>query len=308
MRPLRSALLRASTSARLARRLPQLPFARRAVSRFMPGESLEDALAAAVRLRAAGIPGIVTQLGENVADERAVEGVVAHYLSVMERIAAGGLDCHVSVKPTQLGLDLGVELCGAALGRLAAAAESSGNMLWIDMESSAYTDATIDLFRTLRREHTGVGLCLQANLRRTEQDLAGLLPIAPSIRLVKGAYAEPGSVAYPRKRDVDAAFLRLAQRLLRQPQEDRLTGIATHDLGLIRRIETAVHGTSRSRDGFELQMLYGIRAAAQQRLAAEGFRVRVLISYGAHWFPWYMRRLAERPANLWFVARSVFGR
>jgi proline dehydrogenase len=307
MRPVRSVLLRASTSPWLAERLPRWGFARRAVRRFMPGESLSDALGAAHELRASGLPTIVTQLGENVADADEVDAVVAHYHAALERIATEDLDCHVSVKPTQLGLDVDPDLCRASIGGLVNAAASRGTMLWVDMESSAYTDATIALFRALRHDSANVGLCLQANLRRTEQDLARLLPLAPSIRLVKGAYAEPPERAYVRKRDVDAAYLRLAQQLLRVDDDTRL-GIATHDVALIRRVAASAAASGRDRGDFEVQMLYGIRSGVQRQLAGEGFAVRVLISYGSHWFPWYMRRLAERPANVWFAARGMFAR
>jgi proline dehydrogenase len=276
----------------------------------MPGEAMEDALDAAESLRQTGVPAVVTQLGENVTDEGEVAAVVAHYGTVIDRIAASPLDCHVSVKPTQLGLDLDRALCLDATARLVADAEARGNMLWLDMESSAYTDATIELFRALRRDSANVGLCLQANLRRTEQDLARLLPLSPSIRLVKGAYAEPHKFAWRRKRDVDAAYLRLAQQLLRDDvrSTDARIGIATHDETLIRRVAASATASGGQHDDFEIQLLYGIRTSLQQQLVREGLRVRILISYGEHWFPWYMRRLAERPANLWFAARSLLSR
>jgi proline dehydrogenase len=272
----------------------------------MPGTELADALAAARSLRSEGVSAIVTQLGENVTDAAAVEDVVAHYLSAIERIRTDGLDCYVSVKPTHLGLDLDPERCHEAHHRLAVAAAAAGNMLWIDMESSAYTDATLALFRRLRLVTERVGVCLQANLRRTGEDLAKLLPLTPSIRLVKGAYAEPAERAWTRKRDVDAAYLRHAQQLLRHlGGTDAKTGIATHDVPLIREIDSSARALGCGREAFELQMLYGIRNGARRELVADGFAVRVLISYGTHWYPWYMRRLAERPANVWFVVRSV---
>jgi proline dehydrogenase len=307
MRPVRSALLWASTNPWLGKRLPAWYFTRQAVRRFMPGEELDDALAAAAALEAEGLPTIITQLGENVADAAAVEAVVSHYEEALAAVQRAGLDCWLSVKPTHLGLDLGMPVCLEAHRRLARAAAAHGTMLWVDMESSAYTDATLELFRALCADYTHVGLCLQANLRRTEADLAALLPLAPSIRLVKGAYAEPPDVAYARRRDVDRAYLNLAQQLLRNERDDgsAVVGIATHDVGLIRRVAAASRLHGRGNTGFEVQMLYGIRDRAQRQLATEGFRVRVLISYGDHWFPWYMRRLAERPANMLFVAKSM---
>jgi proline dehydrogenase len=307
MRPVRSALLWASTNQWLARRLPDWYFTRRAVRRFMPGEELDDAFVAAGQLAASGVPTIITRLGENVGAQAEVDAVVAHYEDAIEQVHASGLDCYISVKPTQLGLDLDRDLCLDAHRRLARAASARGNLLWIDMESSAYTSSTLDLYRALRLDEFRVGLCLQANLRRTSEDLARLLPLAPSIRLVKGAYAEPADRAYARKRDVDEAYVQLAQQLLRTVASEPgvVTGIATHDARVIDTIAASAQSMGRNRSDFELQMLYGIRVPLQQQLARDGFQVRVLISYGEHWFPWYMRRLAERPANVWFVARSM---
>jgi proline dehydrogenase len=310
MRVVRSALLWASTNEWLASRLPQWRVTRRAVTRFMPGQTLEAALGAAARLAEASLPTVVTQLGENVTDADEAGAVVVHYLAALDHITAAGVDCQLSIKPTHLGLDVDPDLCASGVRRLVSAAAQRGTMVWIDMESSAYTDATIELFRDVRRDSANVGLCLQANLRRTEADLAALLPLAPSIRLVKGAYAEPGDVAWVRKRNVDDAFFRLAQQLLRQRSgaDAGTLGIATHDAALVSRIAAEAKSLGCSRTDFEVQMLYGIRTAMQHRLVDDGFRVRVLISYGSHWFPWYMRRLAERPANVWFVARAAFAR
>lgn len=324
MRPLRAALLRASTSAWLGERVQRQSFARRAVARFMPGESLADALTAARRLQDAGFPTVITQLGENVADAAAVERVADHYHHAIDQIAREALDCQLSVKPTHLGLDIDSELCRASIERLALAAAARGNRIWIDMEGSAYTSPTIALFRLLHTRADNVGLCLQSNLRRTPVDLEELLPLSPAIRLVKGAYAEPAARAYPGKQEVDAAYLGLAAKLLgaqaaAEPRPGRrvgptraegahppaVIGVATHDVPLIRRIARAAATLGLPHDAFEVQMLYGIRTREQALLREEGFRVRVLISYGTHWFPWYMRRLAERPANLWFVLRSV---
>jgi proline dehydrogenase len=277
----------------------------------MPGESLADALTAARGLQARGFPTVITQLGENVDDAGAAERVADHYEGAIDRIAEEALDCQLSVKPTHLGLDVDSELCRTSIERLAGAAAARGNGLWIDMEGSAWTSPTIALFRLLRARADNVGLCLQANLRRTPRDLAELGPLASAIRLVKGAYAEPAERAFPRKRDVDAAYLALADELLLLAADPATTGrwglpaIATHDALLVRRIAAAAEARGLPRTSFEVQMLYGIRTREQELLRREGFRVRVLISYGEHWFPWYMRRLAERPANLWFVIRST---
>jgi proline dehydrogenase len=224
------------------------------------------------------------------------------------------------VKPTQLGLDLDAELCERNLERILAAAEEPGKpnrgIIWIDMEQSGYVDRTLELHRRARSRHANVGICLQTYLRRTPADLDSLLPLGPVIRLVKGAYHEPASIAYPAKRDVDEAFFALAQKLLSPVAAAWGTraGIATHDSKLIERIVQLAasdsakgQGRDAMRSRIEFQMLYGIRRDLQRQLAADGWPVSVLISYGTYWFPWYMRRLAERPANVWFVVKNMFG-
>lgn len=309
MRPMRSMLLWASTNRWISERLPRRRFAQRAVKRFMPGERLEDALAAAHELRRAGLATTITELGENVDAEGAVQ-VVKGYLRALERIEAEGLDTHVSVKPTHLGLDAGMEVCRDALATLAERSAQTGTALWIDMEGSAYTDRTLELYTTLRAAFPHVGVCVQANLKRTTDDIATLAPRLPSIRLVKGAYLEPDAIAWGRKKDVDRNYLDLAKTLIGDLGGSPAcrVAIATHDVRLIRAITDEAEELGRPRTSFEVQMLYGIRSEEQVRLAEEGFRVRVLISYGESWFPWYMRRLAERPANVWFVARSLVAR
>jgi proline dehydrogenase len=306
----RSLLLAGSQSAWLRERAHRWSFVRRSVSRFMPGETAADALAAAARIRSDGIGTILTCLGENVSSAGEADGVADHYVDVIERVAAAGLDAQISVKPTQLGLDLSTDGCADRLRRLAAAARDRGSVVWIDMESSAYVDRTLDVYRRVRSVAANVGVCLQAYLHRTPADLEALRPLAPVIRLVKGAYREPPDVALPHKRDVDARYFELAATLLRATAErpGTFAGIATHDMALIERVLS--HGAARSapEGSWEIEMLYGIRRSDQRRLAASGRRVRVLVSYGASWFPWYMRRLAERPANVWFVARNLFAR
>jgi proline dehydrogenase len=282
-------------------------FARRAVKRFMPGERVEDALDAAEPLAAAGLGTVITQLGENLTTLAEADAVREHYLGVYDLIKARGLPTWPSVKPTQLGLDLSPDTCLANLEALAAKAEATGSWLWIDMEDSSYVDRTLDLFRKLRATHEKVGLCLQSYLRRTPRDLAVLLPLKPAIRLVKGAYAEPAHVAFPDKRDVDLAFYELSVRLLEAARDGgALPVLGTHDVPLLGRIIARAAELGVKDGAYEIHMLYGIRAADQHALAAQGRTVRTLISYGAHWFPWYMRRLAERPANVWFVVKSVF--
>ncbi len=291
-------------------RFPRYRFVRSAVSRFMPGEEVKDALAASIEFRQKEISTILTLLGENVKDDDAAREVLRHYEGVLDEIHREGLDAEISIKLTHLGLDLGAPRAGDHLLSLVNAAARRGTMVWVDMEGSAYTQATLDVFRRVREKFQNVGLCLQAYLRRTESDLEDLVPRGAAIRLTKGAYAEPSSIAFPSKADVDASFFRLTQRLLRPDavRSGARIAIATHDRLMIRRIQAEAAAKAVPREAYEFEMLYGIQAAEQERLAAEGYRVRVLISYGREWFPWYMRRLAERPANLWFVARNFFSR
>lgn len=305
---MRKLLLWASTNPFLSRSLPRFRFVRRAVRRFVPGEELEDALGVVPRLEDQDIGAVLTLLGENVTREDEAEAVADHYLEVLRESARRELDAEVSVKLTQLGLDLGGGLAMDHCRTLAQAAAEADRFLWIDVESSPYVDRTLDLYEALRQEHESTGVCIQAYLYRTPDDLERLLPLNPAIRLVKGAYAESPEVAFPRKADVDAAYMDLARRLLRARADGGKIriAIATHDTDLVGRVDRAAAELGLGREDFEVQMLYGIRTAAQERLAREGFRLRVLISYGPAWFPWYMRRLAERPANLWFVLKSLF--
>lgn len=302
----RSLLLRASRSPWLAEQFRRRAFARRAVRRFMPGESLHDALDASAELAKASMGTVLTQLGEQVRNAAEAEDVRDHYVNVFEQVRDRFLPAQVSVKLTHLGLDVDREACLRHVRALAAKARGEGCYLWIDMEESRYVDATLDLYRRVRAEGPGVGVCLQAYLRRTPQDLTDLLPLSPAIRLVKGAYNEPGTVALPRKQDVDAQYYTLAVRLLEAAAAGQATTVfGTHDLPLIDRVRE--QAAAKKADGrYEVHMLYGIRSDAQRRLAGQGVQVRVLISYGSHWFAWYMRRLAERPANVWFVVRSLF--
>jgi proline dehydrogenase len=280
---------------------------RRTVERFIPGETLEAALQAGLILQHQGIGTVFTYLGENVTDTREAEAVAAHYVEVLTRIRDWPQPAEISVKLTQLGLDVDPELCSANLWRLLKAA-APHQTVWIDMESSPYVDTTLEIYRRARAAYPNVGVCLQAYLRRTERDLLSLLPLGPAIRLVKGAYREPPELAFPRKRDVDANFFALARRLL--SEEARRNGVraamATHDRRLIRRIAEFAAASGIPPAETEFQMLYGIQRDEQRRLAREGYRMLVLISYGSFWFPWFMRRLAERPANLFFLVRHLF--
>jgi proline dehydrogenase len=304
---MRSALLWASQSQWLRRHIPRYGFVRRSVSRFMPGEDLNDALAAARTLQQDDLTTVLTHLGENVADAAEAEAMTEHYLQVLKCVQSDGLHTEVSVKLTHLGLDLSHTLCYANLAKIIERAGAQ-SVVWIDMESSPYVDATLELYRQARRAYPNVGVCLQAYLYRTAGDLASLIPLGPAIRLVKGAYKETSGVAFPRKRDVDGNFLALSEQLL--SEQARAAGvrvaIGTHDRKLIRRVEELARSKGLGKESFQFQMLYGIQRAEQMRLAKEGWRSAVLISYGTFWFPWFMRRLGERPANLWFVVRNLW--
>jgi proline dehydrogenase len=305
----RKAFLAASRSKWLAERFMRRPFARRAVRRFMPGEELSDALAAAKALAPDRIGTIVTRLGETLTGESQADAVRDHYLGAYDEIRRDGLPTVVSVKPTQLGLDHSPDACRQHLDVLARQAVATNSQLWIDMEDSSYVDRTLALYRELKAKYAPIGIAIQAYLRRTPQDINDLLDVKPMIRLVKGAYLEPPHVAFPSKRDVDLQFASQGERLLEAARDGRALPIfGTHDMTLVRHLVSRAASLKVPRQQFEVHMLYGIRSQDQRALAAEGHAVRCLISYGSQWFPWYMRRLAERPANVWFVMRTAFSR
>jgi len=304
---MRSMLLAASQNKWLRDRASHYRFVRQTVSRFMPGETLDDALAAAQVLRGKKIGTVFTHLGENVADRSEASQVTQHYIEVLDRIRQAGLQTEVSVKLTQLGLDLSPDFCFENLKSIIVRAEKT-SVVWVDMEASNYVDATLEIYQHALKSFPNTGLCLQAYLYRTKDDLAQLLSLCPSIRLVKGAYNEPPELAYPKKRDVDEKYFALAREMLRAKKLGRCqrAAFATHDPALIRRLSEFAQGEGFSKADFEVQMLYGIQRGEQERLANEGCTSIVLVAYGSYWYPWFVRRLAERPANLWFMLRNVF--
>jgi proline dehydrogenase len=304
---MRSLLLAASQNRWLRDHATQYSFVRGTVSRFMPGETLEDALGAAETLRSRKIGTVFTHLGENIKDRAEAQQVAEHYLEVLGRIREKGLQTEISVKLTQLGLDLSPDLCFEHLNAIMEPAQKD-SIVWVDMEASNYVDATLDIYRRALTAHPNVGVCLQAYLYRTKDDLAKLLPLRPSIRLVKGAYNEPPQIAYPRKQDVDENYFELGKQMLKAKKENRCVRAAfgTHDVALIRRLSEFASEEGFSKKDFEVQMLYGIQRAEQERLANKGYTSIVLVAYGSYWYPWFVRRLAERPANLWFMVRNVF--
>lgn len=306
---MRRLLLWMARNAWLRQRLPRLWFAKRAVRRFMPGEDSASALDAAARYRADGITSEFTRLGENVTKLEEGDAVAEHYLGLIDDIRARDLDSEVSVKLTQLGYDLDVDRTLAHAARIAEKAAESGMTFWIDMEGSDYAEGTIAFYERLKAVHANVGLCLQSYLHRTAADVQRLLPIDPKIRLVKGAYAEPATIAYQSKHDVDSNFVALSVALLEGARAGRkvFLGLGTHDIRLIDQIAEHAQAMGLPKTSFEVQMLYGIRTDQQRRYARDGYLVRALISYGEAWYPWYMRRLAERPANIIFALRQMIG-
>jgi len=309
---LRNIFLKASQSAWLRDRATRLGFVRRSAGRFLPGEDVDAALDVTRAFAEKRVFTLLTHLGENVTSREEAEAVTNHYLDLLARVRAAGLPAEISVKLTQLGLDLDPEFCFANLLKLiehaVSADPAASKTLWIDMEQSPYVDVTLELYARARRAFRNVGVCVQAYLYRTEKDVASLIAQGGTVRLVKGAYNEPAEIAYPKKADVDENFFRLVQALL-SPEARRAgvrAALATHDTRLITRITEWADAQQIPRAEVEFAMLYGIQRAEQLRLAAEGYRSNVLISYGSYWFPWFMRRLAERPANAWFLARNLF--
>jgi proline dehydrogenase len=308
----RHILVKLSESRWLREHAPHFRFVRAAAARFMPGEKMDDALGAARSLTASGLATLLTELGENVTERAEAEAVVTHYLELLGRIDAAGLPTEVSVKLTQLGLDLDPEFCYANLVKLIERSRGDSparaKTLWIDMEQSPYVERTLEMYVRARGAYPNVGVAVQAYLYRTEKDVASLIPLGARVRLVKGAYSEGPEIAFPKKQDVDDQYFRLAQALL--GPEARRAGVravmATHDPRLIARLTDWAAAHSIPHGELEFAMLFGIQRTEQLRLAREGYSSGVLISYGSFWFPWFMRRLAERPANVWFLVRNLF--
>ena len=305
---MRALLLRLSRSKAMERWVKRRKFARKAVERFMPGEELDDALGAAKKMGRRGLGVVLTELGENVTTDAEADAVGRHYSRVLDRVAALALDAEISVKPTHLGLDVGQDVALSNLRKLVRKAETLDTTVWVDMEDSSYVDATLEMVHTVRDKSPNVGVCLQAYLHRTPDDLVALMDPPTRVRLVKGAYKEPPDVAIQKKKDVDQRFHELAVMMLKDRDyvSDAPPVYGTHDDRLIERIRESARQYGLSPGQIEFHMLYGIRVDLQEWLTAVGAVVRVLISYGEHWYPWYMRRMAERPANLWFALRQIF--
>lgn len=280
-----------------------LPGFKQVTRRFIAGENIDDAIETIHELNRMGVTATFDHLGESTFSKAEAESDVREYLHALERIAATGVNSNVSVKLTQLGLDIDEAYCLENTRRIVEAARERNNFVRIDMEDSTKTDATLRVFRTLFRQYGNAGIVLQAYLNRTEKDLDDVLALGARVRLCKGAYQEPETVAFPEKADVDANYIKLMKKLLKS---GIYHGIATHDLRMIRATREFAEREGIGKGQFEFQMLYGVRRDLMLQLAGEGYGVRAYVPYGEFWYPYFMRRLAERPANVWFIAKNFF--
>ena len=305
---MRAFFLWMSHRASLRRLITRLGFARRAARRFVAGETIDDAIGVIRALNAGGILATVDHLGENVETEADARRATEDYRAILDRIGKEGVKSHASIKLTQLGLDIGVDFCRENVACILRTAKDIGAFIRIDMESSEYTARTLDVYRSLRREYENVGIVIQSYLYRSKDDVAALCQEGANVRLCKGAYKEPPDKTFPHKADVDASYVALARMLLSNGAraQGAYTAIATHDPKMIEAAKAYVAEHRVPRHRFEFQMLYGIRRDLQQQLAKEGYTMRVYVPYGTEWYPYFMRRLAERPANVWFLLRNLF--
>ncbi len=295
--------------------ITRAPLSRNMARRFIAGEELGQAIDAIRALNAAGINATLDCLGESVSERPEAEAARDEYLRAIDAIDAAGVRANVSIKLSQFGLDIDRSFCLDNVHQLVTRARERGNFVRIDMEDSAHTDVTLSVLTELRREFDNVGIVLQSYLFRTEADLAAVTAAGIPVRLCKGAYQEPADVAFPEKSDVDLNYIKLTRQLMdasaalgpadpggRRPA---LAALATHDVAMLHAIKRHAERSGIARDRFEIQMLYGIRRDLQEALAHEGYAVRAYVPYGTHWYPYFMRRLAERPANVWFLASNL---
>jgi proline dehydrogenase len=302
----RNILLWASRNEWLKSRMPKMKSIQKAVKRFMPGEKIEDAILISKELLNKNIPTTFTHLGENISSLAEAEANTEHYLDLLDKINKEKLDTEVSLKLTHIGLDLSFDKTLNLFSSIASKATSLNNYVFIDIEDSSYADKTINFYKKIKGKHQNVGLCLQAYLYRTMDDIKGMIDLNPCIRLVKGAYKESSSVAFPKLSQVNDNFLLLSNYLLEQIKEkDIRVAFGTHNLLIQEQVKKEAFKLGLPNEKFEFQMLYGIKNSEQYKLASEGCKIRTLISYGEHWYPWYMRRLAERPANIGFVLKNI---
>ncbi len=302
-RALRVGLLALSRRRRLGDLATRAPLTRAMVDRFVAGESLADAVRALQRLRVSGLHSTVDLLGESVMTAEAAAASADRYLDTLDALAAGGLDGNVSLKLSQMGLAIDRDACRANVERIFARAARTGSFVRLDMEDHATTDATLELWRTLRSVNPASGVVIQAALRRSAADIERLIAEGGRVRLCKGAYDEPSSVAFVTRAEVDASYRALMDRLL---HEGTYPALATHDPRLIELARQIAERDGIAPDRFEFQMLYGVRRDLQEQLVRAGYQVRIYVPFGREWYPYFMRRLAERPANVAFLLRSVW--
>lgn len=301
---LRALFLWLSNRRWLGRMAMAMPIVRRMPYRFVAGTTLDSAVVAVRALNAAGATATLDVLGESVDDRDSADRAAAEYVAAIERIAAEGLDANVSIKLTQMGLDLGVEECLGVMAPIVEAGTRHGIFVRVDMESSAYTDRTLEVVDRLRADGHDVGPVIQSYLHRSVADVERLAAERVRVRVCKGAYAEPPEIAHGSRVAVGDAFVALCEELLRA---DAYPGVATHDPEMIERVIAYAREHDIGRDRFEFQMLYGVRRDLQRQLLQKGYRLRIYVPYGTEWYPYFMRRLAERPANVLFVVRSILG-
>jgi proline dehydrogenase len=282
----------------IARKGMSMGFARR----FVAGETLEEALKAATELNRKGIKATLDHLGENVADAKEAKEAADYYFQVLDVIHDKGIHATISIKLTQLGLDIRESTCKDYVEQIITRAESHDNVVEIDMEDSNYTERTINIFKELRRKHDNLRLCIQAYLYRSEKDIRALGELRSKVRLCKGAYKEPEQVAFQSKKEVDDNYRKLTELLMSYRS---YPAIATHDENMITHAKACAERLGLGKSDFEFQMLYGVRRDLQENLKNEGYNMRVYIPYGKEWCPYFMRRLAERPANTWFVIKNL---
>src|SRR5437667_3458538 len=301
---LRAGLLWLSEQSRVFRFIRGNGLARRFAARFVAGETVESGVAALTRLNAAGLTASLDLLGEAVHSAAEARAARDTYLQTLDRIRTAGAAAHVSVKLTQMGLDIDAGLCVDNLRPIIARAKADGSFVRIDVEQSDYTERTLQLFRQKFHPEFGnaVGVVLQSYLRRTEREVEDMVALGARVRLCKGAYQEPPAVAFPAKRDVDATFVRCMEWLL---ERGNYPGIATHDTAIIAHAKDFARERGVAPQRFEFQLLYGVRRDLQRRLRREGYNVRVYVPFGSHWYPYLMRRLAERPANVVFLLGNI---
>ena len=307
---LRDVFLALSTNAGLRRFIINFPPSRKATRRFVAGETLDEAIQVVKKLNQQGLQVTFDLLGESVTKESEAREAKDGYLRALDAIASNKVASHVSVKLTQMGLDLNSDLGLDNMRQIIGKANKVGTFVRIDMEDSKRTQATLNIFKTLREEFDNVGIVIQSYLYRSEADMQALKQMHANVRLCKGAYKEPAEVAFPEKKDVDANYIKLAQAYL-EPNgtpfgDGAYLALATHDEKMINWAKQYTTEHHIDRGHFEFQMLYGIRPDLQRRLAAEGYKMRVYVPYGSHWYPYFMRRLAERPANVIFLISNLF--